>query len=79
MKKYLTNPALCDILIPSKERRYKQMTKEEMILAVATRKGLEAEATLWFADWAEVISEKDPALQFAFETAMSPDFEDEDE
>ena len=55
------------------------MTKMEMVMAVANRKGLEAEATIWFADWAEVISEKDPALMFAFETAMSPDFEDEDE
>lgn len=55
------------------------MSKNEMIMAVATRKGLEAKATLWFADWAEVISEKDPALQNAFEIAMSPDFEDEDE
>lgn len=79
MKKYLTKSGNYVILIPSKERRYKQMTKQEMVMAVANRKGLEAEATLWFADWAEVISEKDPALMFAFETAMSPDFEDEDE
>lgn len=55
------------------------MTKEEMVLAVARKHGLEAEITVEFATFAEKNTMPKHLLEVVFNCAMSANFEDEDE
>ena len=65
MKKYLTNPELCDILKPSKERRYKQMTeyREKLLERVIRVYGFEHEITIGFARLCENTDFSDACLE----------------
>ena len=55
------------------------MSKNEMIMAVARKHGLEAEITVEFATLAEKNAMPKHLLEVVFNCAMSANIEDEDE
>lgn len=47
------------------------MTRDEMVLAVASKHGLEADITIWFASLAEETILTDTQINLAFACAMA--------